>query len=287
MPEWLDVPSPWIDLPGRLRAPCREGEDAADVRKAIGSGDSGRPYLVDNQTFRELHFTRHKPHSLMRIADPTALVMAYTRKMMAFLLFVPRPNRILILGLGGGAMVKYCYRHLSGASVVVVEPDADVFSMREAFFLPQDDDRLRIVQQSSAEFVAQDVHQYDVILVDNQDAGLPSSGGRGRFYHDLARRLSPHGCLVLHLNGDEDPLVVHTGLAQSLPDTQLVQLSLANSGSTLLYGLRQPVLQSAPESMESAARRLQRALQLDFPDYLYRINESARAGSLRGVSEMK
>ena len=281
-PQWLDIPSPWIDLPGRLRAACREGEEPSDVRKAVGSGDSGRPYLIENEAVRQLHFVRSKPHSVMRIADPSALVMAYTRKMMAFLLFVPRPSRILLLGLGGGSLAKYCHRHLTGTSLVVVEPDADVVALREAFSLPPDDERLQVVGQRWTEFLAKDVRQYDVVLVDDQDAvELSPPSGAAKFFRGLARCLLPHGCLVMHMKGDVERLEAHTETARSLLDAQIVPVPLSSSGSLLMYGLRQPVLQSAPESMDAAARRLQRALQMDFPDYLYRINENARAENLR------
>ncbi|MCL5059291.1 MAG: hypothetical protein M1449_01410, partial [Candidatus Thermoplasmatota archaeon] len=40
--------------------------------------------------------------SSMRIDDPFALDIAYTRKMMAFLLFVPKPDHVLMVGQSVG-----------------------------------------------------------------------------------------------------------------------------------------------------------------------------------------
>ena len=48
----------------------------------------------------------------MSLDEPDALVTAYTRKMMAFLLFNPAPKRIAMVGLGGGSLAKFCYRNL-------------------------------------------------------------------------------------------------------------------------------------------------------------------------------
>ena len=42
----------------------------------------------------------------MQLDDPYALCLAYTRKMMAFLLFNRTPRRILMLGLGGALLRK-------------------------------------------------------------------------------------------------------------------------------------------------------------------------------------
>lgn len=279
--QWLDIQSPWMELPGRLRARCREGEALEEVRRSIGTGDSGRPYVLENESCRQLHFARLRPHSVMRLTDPTALVMAYTRKMMAFLLFVPRPGRILILGLGGGSLVKYCRHHLPGASIVVVESDADVIALREEFCVPPDDDRLRIVKQDWPDFLARCARPYDVVLVDQPESvvSLPT-GSSAVLYRNLSRCLSPNGCLVMHLRGDGDRHAVLDELARDLSDAQLVPVPVQKSGDLLLFGLREPVLQSAPASMESAARRLQRVLELDIPEYLVRINECARGREL-------
>ncbi len=276
--DWLDIPSPWMDLPGRLRARCREGEALAEVRRSVGTGDSGRPYVMENETYRQLHFARQRPHSVMRLTDPTALVMAYTRKMMAFLLFVPRPERILVLGLGGGSLAKYCYRHLPGASIVVVEPDADVIALREAFCIPADDNRLRIIEHDWPDFLARCARPFDVVLVDQQDtSGISPHGSSAALYRNLSRCLTPNGCLVMHLRGDGDRLAVIEEVARDLSDAQLVPVPLQKPTDLLLYGLREPFLQSTPEGMESAARRLQHVMALDFPDYLFRINECARS----------
>jgi spermidine synthase len=66
--------------------------------------------------------------------------------MMAFLLFNPRPRRILILGLGGGSLAKFCYRHLPSATITAVEIDPHVMALREEFRVPADDERFRVLQ---------------------------------------------------------------------------------------------------------------------------------------------
>ena len=51
----------------------------------------------------------------MRIARPWQLELEYQQQMMALALFLPRPQRILQLGLGAAALTKFCYRHLPEA----------------------------------------------------------------------------------------------------------------------------------------------------------------------------
>jgi spermidine synthase len=274
--RWLEVPSPWSGFNGRLRALCRTDESASDVLRAIGTGDTGRPYIVEDDTYRELHFTRFASQSAMLIAEPTELVSGYTRKMMAFLLFAPRPHRILMIGLGGGSLAKYCYQHLPGAFITVVEPDPDVLALRDQFCIPPDDFRFQVVQADGAEFVERGAEHFDVILVDGYDhLGIAPSLESAAFYSGLARLLSPHGVVVMNLLGDAWRLANHARLAQGALNAQLVLVPMIEDTNTLLFGLREPALQSMPDGMESAARRLKRALKLDFPYFLKRINEGA------------
>jgi spermidine synthase len=70
-------------------------------------------------------------------------VLAYARAMMCFALFVPRPRHIVMVGLGGGSLVKFCHRHFPRAH----HRDrmrADVIALRDAFHVPPDDARLRV-----------------------------------------------------------------------------------------------------------------------------------------------
>ena len=79
-----------------------------------------------------MQFTCAATQSVMSLDDPDALVTAYARKMMAFLLFNSNPKHILMIGLGGGSLAKFCYRHLPNARLTVVEINADVIALRES-----------------------------------------------------------------------------------------------------------------------------------------------------------
>jgi spermidine synthase len=55
--------------------------------------------------------------------------------MMGFLLFRHEPREILMFGLGGGSLAKYCHRHLPAARIRV-EIDSDVIAFRDQFAVP-------------------------------------------------------------------------------------------------------------------------------------------------------
>jgi spermidine synthase len=102
---------------------------------------------------RTLEFAPGDIQSEMRLSRPDALVLDYARAMMCFALFVPRPAHILMVGLGGGSMAKFCHRHFPQARITVLELRADVIALRKQFLVPPDDARFKVVHADAAEWL--------------------------------------------------------------------------------------------------------------------------------------
>lgn len=169
--------------------------------------DTVRPFVYEDERTVSMHFDILAIQSRMRRHDPYSLELDYTRTMMGFLLFAPQPERILMIGLGGGSLPKYCHRHLEGADVTVVEINPHVIAMREAFHVPPDGERFRVVHADGARFVdraARLAHRYDVVLVDgfNYD-GQPEELCTREFYDRCRAVLEPAGLLVANLHATE------------------------------------------------------------------------------------
>jgi len=166
--------------------------------------DSFKPLVRTEGDRRTLEFTPGDIQSEMRLSRPSALVLAYTRAMMCFALFVPRPRHILMVGLGGGSIARFCYRHFPQARITVLELRADVIALREQFLVPPDDARFRVVHADAALWMARPVPDNmalaDVIVVDGFDeAGLPPALSGPAFYGACRRRLAPGGVLVANV----------------------------------------------------------------------------------------
>ena len=69
-------------------------------------------YVSERFGVRSLHIGSDTIQSAMRLARPNDLELAYTRSMMAFLLFTERPARVLMIGLGGGSLAKFIYHRM-------------------------------------------------------------------------------------------------------------------------------------------------------------------------------
>ena len=101
---------------------------------------------------RTLHVGGEAIQSAMRLGEPYALALDYTRCMMAFLLVHPEPREALMIGLGGGSLAKFFHRRLRATRVRVVELDPRIAAAARAqFALPADDARLAVEIGDGAE----------------------------------------------------------------------------------------------------------------------------------------
>lgn len=175
--------------------------------QAVGNSQ-GKPFTFDHDGMRTLHFDARYIQSAMRIAAPQELLLAYTKSMLAFLLVKPAPRHVLLIGLGGGSLAKYCYQHLPSARITVLESMADVIALRDRFCIPPDDARFEVVHADAANYLADMAHQVDVILHDGFDAdGLAPGLGSQPFYRECRRVLADDGVMVSNLLGDTDDLL--------------------------------------------------------------------------------
>ena len=175
------------------------------VLRSLSGWFGGRPTpaaVEDAGDLRHMRFGHGAVQSTMRLSAPDALELSYTRAMMGLLLFVPAPRHILMIGLGGGSLAKFCYRELPQARITVVEIDAAVIAMRDQFRIPADDARLSVVQADGCDYLARPTTPADVILVDGYDAsGLPACLCSEEFYAHCRRALTPQGVLVCNFWG--------------------------------------------------------------------------------------
>jgi spermidine synthase len=158
------------------------------------------PLVITRGDVRTLEFVAGEVQSEMRLSRPSALVLAYARAMMCFALFVPRPRHILMVGLGGGSLAKFCYRHFPLARITVLELRADVIALRAQFCVPPDDERFTVLHADASAWLAGVPDSVDVLLVDGFDAaGLPAALGSSRFYADCRRALRHGGVLAANI----------------------------------------------------------------------------------------
>jgi spermidine synthase len=276
-PRLLAIESafPGANVMFRLLEPpssCRE-----TLREQVYSGSYDKPFVVDTGTRRFLHFDFAAVQSAMELSNPGRLTLAYTRKMMAFLLFNSDPDRILLLGLGGGSLAKFCYSNLPAASVTVVELNRDVIALRDEFSIPADDHRFSVVNADGAAYISELTRCKDVILADACDrSGLAAEVDSVDFYRKARDQLSPGGVFVINLCGDRLSVAAHLTKLRDAFEDELLSLPVQNDSNLIVFGFSERRLELNWERIESAAPELRRRFRLDFPRYARRIARDSK-----------
>jgi len=274
-PRLFELPSPFALEPGTLRLiEPKEGFGTEQLDR-LREGTLGRPFMIDSGGMRRLFFNTANTQSAMRLDDPHALVAAYTRKMMAFLLFTPVPRHVLMIGLGGGSLAKFCYRHLPRTRISVVEISPEVISLRREFQIPPDDERFEIIHDDGAAFLSRAGLTPDVILIDAFDEiGVAQSLASSDFYRRANQSLTPDGVLVMNLSGEKNRYSVHIESLYAAFAGAVSQVPVEDN--VLLFAFKRAPLAELSAALEDRAAELERDLGLEFSRYLERV----RTGSM-------
>lgn len=279
MHSLLEFPSPFPAEPGVVRLLEPPGSDAAALAARLVAGDYGKPFVLENGGLRALHFSLGYVQSVMDIANPSALVLAYARAMMAFLLFNPRPRRIGMIGLGGGSLASFCHRHLAAAELTVVEIDADVIALRRHFGVPADDARFRVLHADGVRWLGETQTRSDVLLIDAFGAeGVAHTLLDTDFHANAFRHLGGHGVLVMNLAGARESFAPHVARLLEIFDERVIAIPVREDGNHILFAFRDPAFTPRWNWMRSQAHALQARTGLDFPNLARALEAGERQG---------
>jgi|SRR6185437_7355821 len=271
----FEVPAPFQQEDCRILLLEPPEHCGLELRRQLLEGTYDKPFILDQGGLRFLHFNLEQVQSLMRRDDPDALCLRYTRKMMAFLLFNAQPRRILILGLGGGSLAKFCYRRLPAATITALEIDPRVIALRKEFRVPPNNKRFRVVQGDGSEYVAQLGSRQDIILVDTYDRdGVAPELATASFYRKALLRLTLGGVLVVNIYGDVFERASHFANMRAVFGNRLIALPVRDDGNLIVLAFRTDAPIHHWARRERLAQTLAKRFGLNFPRYLHRMTRS-------------
>lgn len=185
-------------------------------RKSIEQAESSRrparkpkfaPVTLSEQDgVRYLHFGTEWVQGAMRIRKPDWPELEYAQQMMAWMLFIEKPQAIAELGLGAATLTKFCYRQFPESTVTAVELNESVVAICASMFkLPPLDERLNVLEMDAMDFVLDPANHgaFDVLQCDLYDATA-----RGPvldtpdFYQACNDCLADGGIMTVNLFGD-------------------------------------------------------------------------------------
>lgn len=148
---------------------------------------------------RWLLFKNGSVKTVMSVSEPYRPVLDYIRALTGFLLFNPKPEHLLILGLGGGAIPRFCKHYLPHTQIVSIEHNPYLIKLCEDyFFLNTSENKIAI--DDAENYINKNSDQFDVILVDLfSNNGISPSLFHPAFYDSLKRRLTKNGVVMFNL----------------------------------------------------------------------------------------
>jgi spermidine synthase len=226
----------------------------------------GKPRVHEHGGVRSLHFNDGAVQSSMRVSEPFELDLSYTKTMMGFLLFNAEPSHILLVGLGGGSLSKYCYRQFPQARIKTLEINPDVIALRDEFLIPPNDERFQVVHADASEYMARgDVHA-DIIMLDGYDAeGLPDCLCTEDFYSNCRHALSAQGVLVANLWGGEQNREVYVNRLRGIFDGRVWWSKPRDSSNLIVFAVKNEHFYPQWSRLMSKAQTLDKRYRLDLP----------------------
>jgi spermidine synthase len=161
---------------------------------------------------RALTFVRDNGHEVVQtrvnLNAPHTLVSPYARGMFASYLYQPHPRRVLIVGLGGGAMVRFLTHHEPQVRIDAVEIDPAVVRVADQYFGVRSGGNVRVHIADAVAFVESTTDRYDLILMDaflrpssdTDTTGVPTRLKTLAFLGRLKQALAPGGVVAFNVN---------------------------------------------------------------------------------------
>ena len=138
--------------------------------------------------------------SCILLSDRDRLVFGYTRMMMGALYLNPSPERVLIVGLGGGTLPGALQKMLPAAQIDIVEVDPAVVRVARTYFQFAPGPTTRIVEQDGRVFVKRMLRKgvkYDLVMLDAFDHEyIPEHLLTREFLGEIRKILSQEGALA-------------------------------------------------------------------------------------------
>lgn len=252
----------------------RGGRFLRSIHRSVSSEDSVD--VSESNGIRSMHLGNSTVQSSMRLSDPYALELTYTRGMMMFLLFAPHVRQILMLGLGGASIPKYIHRYLPQVDMMrVLEINPRVIQVaRSHFELPDDDDRLEVIEGDGVQYIREHAECTQVLIMDAYDSnGLPAELSSQDFFDHCHRALTADGILAVNLWGSDRRFEVYLQRIEQSFDGRVLILPTGRPGNIIVFAFRRMPAELRWSELRERARKLEQTHKIEFLEFLEKIRD--------------
>lgn len=235
--------------------------------------------VTETNGIRSLHLGTVTIQSSMKVSAPFALALAYTRGIMGFLLFSDHTKNVLSIGLGGGSVPKYIWQNCPQIAQTVIEINPQIINIaRSHFYVPDNDERLTIIEGDGIEYLAKHSNSSDVLLIDAFDnMGIPLNFCSQDFFDSCASVLktgafSNNGIFAINLWGSDKNFDIYLQRIEQSFENRVLMLPTGKPGNIVVFGFKKlPDLRIA--FLRERARLLELSHKIEFLNFVEKMCE--------------
>lgn len=232
----------------------------------VGEVDGVRSLFIGSSTIQ----------SSMRVKAPYDLELSYSKGMMLFLLFAPHVRDVVIMGLGGGSIPKYIHHYHPHLTTRVVELNPQVISIaRSHFFLPDDDNRLAVIEGDGVQFIHDHPETTDVLMLDMFDGkGVPLNMYSQDFFDACRNALTQTGVLIINLWGSDKNFDVYLHRIEQIFSNRVLVIPTGRPGNIVVMAFKRVPTELRWEQVRQKAKEIDAEFNLDFMGLLDRLKDN-------------
>ena len=230
--------------------------------------------VSETSGIRSLHLGSVTIQSSMKVKDPFALELTYTRGMMGFLLFSDQVKNVLTIGLGGGSVPKYIYANCPDIKQVIVEINLQIISIaRSHFFVPDDDERFHVIHGDGIAYLAQNRNSADCLMIDAFDRfGIPPDFCSQDFFDSCEMSLTDGGLFAINLWGSDKNFDIYLQRIEQSFNHQTLMLPTGKPGNIVVFGFKNSLKLNQKKLIERA-KVLELTHNIEFSSFVEKLCE--------------
>jgi spermidine synthase len=158
-------------------------------------------HVEDLGYLRVLRFERNR-QTTMYLDAPFETDLEYAAYLHTSLAVKPDATRTLMIGLGGGSVVKRMWRDYPQMRLDVVELDPEIVEVAHRFFALPEDERISVFVGDGRSFLETALDTYDILIVDAFDEDrVPRPLTTEEFLRTARDRLASDGVIAYNFIG--------------------------------------------------------------------------------------
>jgi len=243
------------------------------IRRGLGQAEEVE--VSESDGVRALYLGSETMQSAMRVKAPFELELTYSRAMMLFLLFASNARQVLMIGLGGGSVAKYIHHFLPDFNSRVVEINPRVIQVAHShFYLPENDERLEVIEGDGVAYLEQNTNTADVLLLDVFDShGVPPDMYNQRFFDSCAEALTLDGMMAVNLWGSDKNFDIYLQRIEQSFNQRVLVLRTGRPGNIVVFGFKRSPKELRWTSLRERAKQLEQEHKIEFLEFVEKLRD--------------